>query len=183
MKIKSVVQILRSAASASVSACGREEYMEACLRSLPLPLSPGARSPGREYAEAIRENGIWLASVKTLPSQARLLLRAARAAARGEPAWQIGASPGRQKSSGRSWPGRGLLRPTIMEAERGPSRPTSVRGDTPLTGPRTPTSTDPSWVPRAPPSWGRPKARVFLLAKTGGEPGIRICTHIGYKYR
>jgi hypothetical protein len=93
MDIKNIVKVARAAASASASACKRPEYMEACLASFPF-LSPQERVLlGREYAEAVRAKGIWVGSVKTLPSQTRVLLRAARAALRGEEAWRLVASP------------------------------------------------------------------------------------------
>lgn len=93
MEIVKALKIVRAAFRASAAACAREEYMEETLRAFPF-LSPEERARlGREYAEAIRAQGIWLGGVKTLPSQGRVLLRAARAALRGQEAWRLAASP------------------------------------------------------------------------------------------
>ncbi len=93
MGIKNIVKVARAAFRASAAACERPEYLAETLRTFPF-LTEGERMLlGREYAEAIRADGIWLGSVLTLPSQTRVLLRAARAALRGEEAWRLAASP------------------------------------------------------------------------------------------
>lgn len=89
MDIKNSLHVVRAAFTVSARACARDEYMAECLAVFPF-LSPEERANlGREYATVIRQDGIWRGSVKTLPSQTRLLARAARAALRGEPAWRL----------------------------------------------------------------------------------------------
>lgn len=93
MDIVKALKIARAAFTASATACKREEYMAECLAAFPFLSGEERAALGREYAAAVREHGVCLGGVKTLPSQTRLLARAALCALRGEEAWRPVASP------------------------------------------------------------------------------------------